>query len=79
MVNQASSWNELIVAMATPPGVGAIGVIRLSGAGSIELINSMFPSKDLTVEKGNSLHVGVLIKDDIALDEVVLSLFRTPR
>ncbi len=79
MVNQASSWNELIVAMATPPGVGAIGVIRLSGAGSIELINSMFPSKDLTVEKGNSLHVGVLIKDDIALDEVVLSLFRAPR
>ncbi len=79
MVNQASSWNELIVAMATPPGVGAIGVIRLSGAGSIELINSMFPSKDLTVEKGNSLHIGVLIKDDIALDEVVLSLFRAPR
>jgi tRNA modification GTPase len=79
MVNQASSWNELIVAMATPPGVGAIGVIRLSGAGSIELISSMFPSKDLTVEKGNSLHVGVLIKDDIALDEVVLSLFRAPR
>ena len=79
MVNQASSWSELIVAMATPPGVGAIGVIRLSGAGSIELINSMFPSKDLTVEKGNSLHVGVLIKDDIALDEVVLSLFRAPR
>jgi tRNA modification GTPase len=39
----------------------------------------MFPSKDLTVEKGNSLHVGVLIKDDIALDEVVLSLFRAPR
>ena len=79
MVNQASSWNELIVAMATPPGVGAIGVIRLSGAGSIELINSMFPSKDLTMEKGNSLHVGVLIKDDIALDEVVLSLFHAPR
>ncbi len=79
MVKQASSWNDLIVAMATPPGVGAIGVIRLSGAGSIELVNSIFPSKDLTKEQGNTLHVGVLINDDIALDEVVLSLFRFPR
>jgi len=79
MKKQASTWNELIVAMASPPGVGAIGVIRLSGAGSIELVNSMFPSKDLTMEQGNTLHVGVLINNEIALDEVVLSLFRTPR
>ena len=79
MKMQASTWNDLIVAMATPPGVGAIGVVRLSGVGSIELVNSMFPSKDLTKELGNTLHVGLLTTNDIALDEVVVSLFRAPR
>ena len=79
MKMQASTWNDLIVAMATPPGVGAIGVIRLSGVGSIELVNSMFPSKDLTQEQGNTLHVGLLNNNDVALDEVVVSLFRAPR
>lgn len=74
-----SSWNDVIVALATPPGVGALGVIRLSGYGAIELVNGLFPSKDLTAQDGNTLHVGMLKDGDDKLDEVVLSLFRSPR
>lgn len=69
----------MIVALATPPGIGAIGVIRLSGNGAIELVNTMFPSKDLLKQQGNTLHVGLLKDGDKPLDEVVLSLFRTPK
>ena len=78
-MEQKTNWNDVIIALATPPGIGAIGVIRLSGLGSIDLINELFPSKDLTKEKGNTLHVGVLRDGAQALDEVVISLFRAPR
>jgi tRNA modification GTPase len=78
-MQQKTNWNEVIIALATPPGIGAIGVIRLSGLGCIDLINELFPSKDLSKEKGNTLHVGVLRDGTQALDEVVISLFRAPR
>ena len=78
-MEQKTNWNDVIIALATPPGIGAIGVIRLSGLGSIDLISELFPSKDLTKERGNTLHVGVLRDGTQALDEVVLSLFRAPR
>ncbi len=69
----------MIVALATPPGIGAIGVIRLSGQGAIELVNTLFPSKDLLKQQGNTLHVGLIKDNEKPLDEVVLSLFRAPK
>jgi tRNA modification GTPase len=39
----------------------------------------MFPSKDLSVQKGNTLHVGLLMDGSKLLDEVVISLFKGPR
>ena len=78
-MQQKTNWNEVIVALATPPGIGAIGVIRLSGKGAIELVNAMFPSKDLLAQQGNTLHVGLLKDNEKPLDEIVLSLFRAPK
>ena len=72
-------WNDIIVALATPQGVGAIGVIRLSGKGAIELVDHLFPSKQLVNQQPNTLHVGVLVDGDTKLDEVVVSLFKSPR
>ena len=79
METQQSKWNDVIIALATPPGIGAIGVIRLSGLGSIDLVNKMFQSKDLSIEKGSTLHVGLLRDENTSLDEVVISLFKSPR
>ena len=73
-----SGWNDTIVAIATPPGVGAIGVIRLSGSKSFEIISKLFPSKDLALQPPNTIHVGYLKEDDTVLDEVVVSLFKAP-
>jgi tRNA modification GTPase len=72
-------WNDIIVALATPQGVGAIGVIRLSGKGCIELVDQLFVSKRLVDQPANTLHVGLLMDDGVKLDEVVVSLFKGPR
>ncbi len=78
-MNQLSGWDDTIVAIATPQGVGAIGIIRLSGNKAFEIINHFFPSKDLERQSSHTLHVGFLKDGDNVLDEVVVSLFKAPK
>jgi tRNA modification GTPase len=78
MNNKLSGWSDTIAAIATPPGIGAIGVLRLSGDQSFDIIQKLFPSKDLKEQLPNTLHVGYLKEDKNLLDEVVLSLFKKP-
>ncbi|HVB02979.1 MAG TPA: tRNA uridine-5-carboxymethylaminomethyl(34) synthesis GTPase MnmE [Chitinophagaceae bacterium] len=74
-------WNheDTIVALATPPGVGAIGVIRLSGKSALNICNGIFPMKDLNIQLPNTLHVGQIFDNENVIDEVVVGLFRAPR
>jgi len=78
-MNKLTGWDDTIVALATPPGVGAIGVIRLSGPEAFIIANELFPSKNLLEQPTHSLHVGMLKEEGQELDEVVLSLFKGPR
>ena len=78
-MNPHASWDDTIVALATAHGVSAIGVIRLSGPQSVAIVDGLFPSKDLSAQAPNTLHVGFLKDGDVVLDEVVVSLFRAPR
>lgn len=78
-MNAISNWDDTIVALATPPGVGAIGVIRLSGKNAIAITNELFPSKNLLNEPSHSLHVGYLKDGELILDEVVVSLYKSPK
>lgn len=73
------AWTDTIAAVATAPGIAAIAVIRLSGSRSFEIINELFPSKDLSKAASHTLHVGILKLRDVAIDEVVVSLYRGPR
>jgi tRNA modification GTPase len=79
MLGKLSGWDDTIVALATPHGVGAIGVIRISGNNAIEIINELFPSKELSRQNSHTLHVGLLKFDGKVLDEVVVSLFKNPK
>jgi len=72
-------WNDTIVALATPQGLGAIGVIRLSGNKAIEIVNLMFPSKNLLIQATHTLHVGLLKNNGEVLDEVVVGLYKNPK
>ncbi|BAU54713.1 tRNA uridine-5-carboxymethylaminomethyl(34) synthesis GTPase MnmE [Mucilaginibacter gotjawali] len=71
--------NETIVALATPNGTGAIGIIRLSGPDAITIAASVFKGKDLTKQPSHTIHFGSIVDGDIILDEVLVSLFIAPR
>lgn len=79
MQGKSIGWEDTIVALATAQGIGAIGVIRLSGRQAIDIINRLFPAKDLTRQASHTLHVGYLKENGKVLDEVVVSLFKGPK
>ena len=79
MSAQLSGWDDTIVALATPPGIGAIGVIRVSGPTAFMVVNELFPSKNLLQQASHTLHVGYLKDNNHILDEVVISLFKSPK
>ena len=74
--------NDIICAISTAQGNGAIAVVRLSGNESIALVDKMYVSpkegKRLIDQQANTLHFGVLKDDDKIIDEVVVSLFKNP-
>lgn len=78
MHHRLSGWNDTIAAIATPPGIGAIGVLRISGDQAFPIVQRLFSSKKLNEQAANTLHVGYLKEGEDILDEVVVSLFKKP-
>jgi tRNA modification GTPase len=74
-----NSHTDTIVALATPTGAGAIGVIRLSGTEAISICNKVFRGKDLLAQATHTLHFGSIVDGDAIIDEVLVSLFVAPR
>jgi tRNA modification GTPase len=70
---------ETIVALSTPPGIGAIGVIRLSGKAAITITNSVFQGKDLSKQESHTIHFGLIKDGEVVIDEVLVSLFVAPK
>jgi len=79
MNQKLNGWADTIVALATPPGIGALGIIRMSGKNACGIANKLFKSVDLAKQASPSLHVGYLSKDGKILDEVVVSVFKSPK
>ncbi len=73
-----NDFSDTIVALSTPPGVGAIGVIRLSGTDAIAMVNTLFKGKNLLQQPSHTIHLGKLVFQDEVLDEVLVSLFIAP-
>ena len=71
---------DTICAISTPPGSGAIAVIRLSGDKAIQITDEIFHGnkKKLATQPANTLHHGFIKDKDSLIDEVVVSLFRSP-
>ncbi len=72
-------WEDTIVALATPPGVGAIGVIRISGGNAFSIIQQLFSSKKISDLPSHTLYHGLLKDKEKVLDDVVISIYRNPR
>jgi len=72
---------ETIIALATPNGLGAISVIRISGNDAIIITDKLFKAKNkkpLSSQKSHTVHLGHIIKDKNELDEVLITIFKGP-
>lgn len=76
------STNDIICAISTPPGTGGIAVIRVSGPDVFGICNPVFRAAEksftLSGAKSHTIHFGEIGKDDEILDEVLVSVFRSP-
>ena len=72
--------SDPICAIATPPGKGAIGVVRLSGEGALEVAAKVWRGKDPRGLKGGRFTLGEVVdpKTGEAIDQALLLIFRAP-
>jgi tRNA modification GTPase len=74
-----SEREDTIIALATPQGVGAIAVIRISGKEAIRVCNEVFFGKNLEEQPSHTIHLGTIRDGEKIIDEVLVSLFKGPR
>ena len=73
---------DAIIALATPSGIGAISVIRISGEEAINIVSKFFISKSgkqLKNQKTHTIHLGNIVNNSQIIDEVLVSVFKNPR
>lgn len=74
---------DTIAAISTPPGEGAISIVRLSGDEAIKIADRVYKCgpKKLSDCQTHTIHYGHIVdpKNDEVLDEVMVSLMRTPK
>ena len=70
-----------IVALASPSGTGAIGVIRVSGVESIQIASKCFKSHrgiNIVNQASHKTFLGWIIDDERIIDKVLLTIFKGP-
>ena len=71
-----------IAAISTAPGVGGIGIVRMSGEKCFEILDKFFVQKNkqkIENIKGYSIKYGTIIDNDEIIDEVLVSYFKAPK
>ncbi|QIY89421.1 tRNA uridine-5-carboxymethylaminomethyl(34) synthesis GTPase MnmE [Chryseobacterium gallinarum] len=71
--------NDTICALATANGIGALGIIRISGDDALPIVQKSFPAKKLEKQKSHTIHYGYFMDGDEAIDEIMLSIFLAPK
>jgi tRNA modification GTPase len=79
MNNSLSNWQDTIVAQATANAIGAIAIIRLSGAKSWQIVNKLCPEKDFaSLDSHKAIFCKLSWKNKL-VDEVVITLYKGPK
>ena len=70
----------IIAAPATVPGTGAISIVRISGAGCLEVVDRVvrFAAGNASSSKGGIIKFGRVFSGEDLLDEVMVAIFRNP-
>jgi tRNA modification GTPase len=74
--------NDNILALASPSGIGAISMIRISGPESISIADKIFNGVEkikLIDQKANTVQLGYIVEDDRIIDKVLITVFRNPK
>ena len=80
MDNTGYTPEEPIAAVATALAPAALGIIRVSGKNSIQLLSKIFSRpKALNEAAGNTIVYGWIVDSDARIDEVLVSVFRAPK
>lgn len=80
MDNTGYAPEEPIAAVATALAPAALGIIRVSGKNSIQLLSKIFSRpKALNEAAGNTIVYGWIVESDARIDEVLVSVFRAPK
>lgn len=69
---------ETIVAISTAPGIGGIGIIRMSGKNCFEILNKIFKPKNDSAPNGYTIKYGHIVENNNIIDEVLVSFFKEP-
>jgi tRNA modification GTPase len=73
---------DTIIAISTPPGIGAVAIIRLSGGEALRLVQAQFnphkKNKDLSKVASHTLHLGEIYEGSRTIDEVLVTVFKNP-
>jgi len=74
--NFANNENDVIAAIATAPGQGAVGIVRLSGVGAVDVLVKIMDSGDF---ESHRMYYGKIFRDSEVVDEVMYCVMRAPR
>lgn len=80
-IDMTQLTNDTICAISTPPGVGGIAVIRISGPQAIEIAERIWSGTPLTQAKARTLHTGMITdpaNNGEMLDQAVAAIFHAP-
>lgn len=76
-------YNDTIAAISTAPGVGGIGIIRVSGMDAIQIVDEVFKGaskKTLQESPSHTIHYGHIVnKEGKVIDEVLVMLMKAPK
>ncbi len=74
--------SDTIAAISTSPGIGGIGIIRMSGEDCFQILEKIFkPKNKQSIEKikGYTMKFGKIVDKDNIIDEVLVSYFKSPK
>ena len=76
----SNNLDDIIIGISTALSEGAISIIRLSGEGSVDLVNKCFKGKNLCKVSSHTINYGFIVDETKeVIDEVLVSVFKGPK
>lgn len=73
------NWDDTIVALSTPPGVGALAVLRISGPHALAVAEKLLPHSKIHQKESHKAFLGRIYVDSEVLDESLITFFKGPK